>query len=97
MFLVDVKIKILVNQVAKDLINKKIQCHYFKKYWHFSYECQKNKYDRGEQGQNKTSNTSTLIKIMFLACASPIECISFQEIPWDIWYLGSGWSNHMKW
>ena len=30
-----------------------------------------------------------------MACASPIECNTIQEIPCDIWYLDSGCRNHM--
>ena len=30
-----------------------------------------------------------------MACTSPIECNTIQEIPCDIWYLDSGCINHM--
>ena len=30
-----------------------------------------------------------------MACASPIECIVFQEIPCNIWYLDSSCICHM--
>ena len=32
---------------------------------------------------------------MLMAYASPIECNVVQEIPHDIWYLDSGYNNHM--
>ena len=32
---------------------------------------------------------------MLLACESPLECNAIQKIPFDIWYLDSGCSNHM--
>ena len=30
-----------------------------------------------------------------MACTSPIECNTIQEIPSDIWHLDSGCNNHM--
>ena len=32
---------------------------------------------------------------MLMAYASPIECNTIQESPHDIWYLDSGFNNHM--
>jgi hypothetical protein len=38
---------------------------------------------------------------MFMACdveipiVSPVECNVYQESPYDIWYLDSGYTNHM--
>ena len=40
-------------------------------------------------------NTSTLLSTMLMACTSPIECNIVQESPCDIWYLDSGFNNHM--
>ena len=30
-----------------------------------------------------------------MACTSLIECNTLQDIPCDIWYLDSGYNNHM--
>ena len=30
-----------------------------------------------------------------MECTSSIECNTIQEIPCDIWYLDSGYNNHM--
>ena len=73
----------------------KIQCHYCKKIGHYAYECRKNQYDQGKQNQNQLTNTNTSSSTMLMACTSPIECNTIQEIPCDTWYLDSGCSNNM--
>ena len=61
----------------------------------YAYECRKKQYDQGRQSQNQPTNTRTSLSAMLMACETPIECNTIQEIPHEIWYLDLGCNNHM--
>ena len=83
------------SQVVTGLINQKIQCHYYKIFGHYAYECRKKQYDQGRQSTSQSTNTSASTSAMLMASTSQLECNAVQESPHDIWYLDSGCSNHM--
>ena len=84
MLLVEERIRIQVSQVARGLINKKIQPHYCNKFGHHAYVCKKKQYDQGRKITNQSTNTSTLTSAMLMASTSPIECNVVQESPHDM-------------
>ena len=92
---VDERIRIQVSQVVIGLINKKIQCHYCKKFGHYAYECRKKQYDQRRQSPSQLTSTSTSTSAMLMASTYPLECNVVQESTHGIWYLDSGCSNHM--
>ena len=95
MLLVKERIRTQINQVVIGSINKKIQCHYCKKFGHYAYECKKKQYDQGRKIPNLSTSTSTSTSAMLMASTSPLEYNVVQESPHDIWYLDSGCNNHM--
>ena len=56
----------------------KIQCHYYKKFGHYAYECRKKHYDQGRQSPNQSTNTSTPTSAMLMKLPSLIECKQVQ-------------------
>jgi hypothetical protein len=79
----------------------RILCHYCKRYGHYAYECRKRQYNQNKQVQDQSNNTNTPSGPMFMehveaiSIVSPVECNVAQEIPCGIWYLDSGYNNHM--
>lgn len=105
----EVKIRISVTQVAKDLKNHTFNAIIVRSLGIIIMNSRK-KNDQHKKSTNHSSNTSknqpsnTSTGTMFIACtmiveaisiSSPIECNVVQESQCDIWYLDSGCSNHM--
>jgi hypothetical protein len=80
----------------------KIQCHYYKKYGHYAYECRKRQYNQNKKIQDQSNSANNQTRPMFMVrvveipnIVSPVECNVSQLIMCDIWYLDSSCSNHM--
>jgi hypothetical protein len=57
----------------------KIQCHYYKKYGHYAYECTKRKYNKNKQGQDQSNSENTPTILMFMVHAEEMSIISSVE------------------
>eukprot|EP00253_Pinus_taeda_P031489 PITA_31489 len=67
-----------------------VQCHYCKKYGHYTNECRNKQYDINNKASVDFTKENQNHDSMFLACNVQ------QEKKNDIWYLDSGRSNHMS-
>jgi hypothetical protein len=57
----------------------KIQCHYYKKYGHYAYECRKRQYNQNKQGKDQSNNTNSPSSPMFMERAEAMPIISLVE------------------
>ena len=92
---VDDKIRTPISQVVTGLISKKYNAITIGNLVIMHMNAERSSMTK--EGKSKTSREtmSTSSSTMLLECASPIECNVIQESPCDIWYLDSGYNNHM--
>eukprot|EP00253_Pinus_taeda_P007976 PITA_07976 len=66
-----------------------VQCYYCKKYGHYASECRKKQHDMSNrQNENVTRENISQTNVL-------LACNMAEKNSEDIWFLGSGCSNHM--
>ena len=88
-------IRTQVIQVAIGLINKKSNVITVRSLVIMHMSVGRNNMTKEGKVQNQSTNTSNPTSAMLMAHASPLKCNAVQESSHDIWYLDSGYNNHV--